>query len=74
MKSKQGFKVRVLYGTKFEDIGTRHQKRRIYRRRKDHGTLADRLKSTGHITTAAMRQELAFEPVAAESYASVKDY
>ena len=28
----------------------------IYRRRKDHGTLADRLKSTRHITTEAMRQ------------------
>ena len=46
----------------------------IYRRRKDHSTLADRLKSTRHITTAAMRQGLAFEPVAAESYARVKDY
>ena len=46
----------------------------IYRRRKDHGTLADRLKSTRHVTTAAMRQGLAFEPVAAEAYAKAKDY
>ena len=46
----------------------------LYRRRKDHGTLADRLTSTRHITTAAMRQGLAFEPVAAEAYTRIKDY
>ena len=31
----------------------------IFRRRKDHGTLTDRLKCTRHVTTAAMRQGLA---------------
>ena len=46
----------------------------IYRRKKDHGTLADRQKSTRHVTTAAMRRGLAFEPVAADAYAKVKDY
>lgn len=46
----------------------------IYRRRKDHETLAKRLKSTRHVTTLAMRQGLAFEPVAAEAYAQLKEY
>ena len=46
----------------------------IYRRRKDHEVLAKRLKSTRQVTTAAMRQGLAFEPVAAEAYAREKAY
>ena len=45
----------------------------IYRRRKDHEVLAKRMKSTRRVTTAAMRQGLAFEPVAAEVYAQVKE-
>ena len=46
----------------------------IYRRRKDHESLAKRLQSTRQVMTAAMRQGLAFEPVAAEAYAQAKDY
>ena len=41
----------------------------INRRRKDFDTLAKRLKSTRQVTTAAMREGLASEPVAARCYA-----
>ena len=40
---------------------------------KNYQALAKRLKSTRQITTAAMRQTIAFEPVAAEAYGYLKD-
>ena len=41
----------------------------IFKRRKEEGPLVQRLKSTRHVMTAAMRQGLALEPVAAKAYA-----
>ena len=41
----------------------------IYKRRGNEDTLVKRLKSTRHVTTAAMRQGIALEPKAAKCYA-----
>ena len=41
----------------------------IFKRRKEAGSLVQRLQSTRHVMTAAMRQGLALEPVAAKAYA-----
>lgn len=41
----------------------------IFKRRKENKTLVERLKSTRHVTTAAMRQGIASEPFAASEYA-----
>ena len=40
----------------------------IFKRRKEEGPLVQRLKSTRHVMTTAMRQGLALEPVAAKAY------
>ena len=41
----------------------------IFKRRKEEGPLVQGLQSTRHVMTAAMRQGLALEPVAAKAYA-----
>ena len=41
----------------------------IFKRRKEEGPLVQRLQSTRHVMTTAMRQGLALEPVAAKAYA-----
>ena len=43
----------------------------IFKRRKNEETLVKRLKSTRHVTTAAMRQGIALEPTAAIDYAKI---
>jgi putative phage-type endonuclease len=45
----------------------------IFKRKKNESTLVKRLKSTRHVTTAAMRQGIALEPTAANEYAKKND-
>ncbi|KAL4226823.1 hypothetical protein ACF0H5_014801 [Mactra antiquata] len=63
-QSKMWYKIRKMRLTA-SNIGE------IYKRRKDNQTLVQRLKSTRRVTTAAVHQGIASEPLAAKEYASL---